>query len=66
MRLDPAISTDDVLRLLAWDKKSVNGAARFVLMERIGRATPGHAVPTSVIQGALERLQRPPEQDAER
>ena len=57
-RLDPAHSVDEITRLLAWDKKSVGGSARFVLMERIGRATPGHQVPEAAIRRALERQQR--------
>ncbi len=55
VRLDPAHSVDEITRLLAWDKKSVGGSARFVLMEEIGRATLGHRVPESAIRRALER-----------
>ena len=55
VRLDPAHSVDEITRLLAWDKKSVGGAARFVLMEQIGRATPGHVVPEAAIRQALKR-----------
>ncbi len=58
VRLDPAHSVDEITRLLAWDKKSIGGAARFVLMEEIGRATPGHKVPEAAICKALERQQR--------
>ena len=57
VRLDPAHLVDEITRLLAWDKKSVGGAARFVLMEEIGRATPGHSVPEAAIRRALERQQ---------
>jgi len=57
VRLDPSHSVDEITRLLAWDKKSVGGAARFVLMEQIGRATPGHVVPEAAIRRALERQQ---------
>ncbi len=57
VRLDPAHSADEIVRLLAWDKKSVDGAARFVLMEAIGRATPGHSVPEAAIYAALARQQ---------
>lgn len=53
--LDARLSTDDILRLLAWDKKSVDGAARFVLLDRIGRATPGHPIPEAALRRALER-----------
>jgi len=56
--LDPQHSVDEILRLLAWDKKSVGGSARFVLMEEIGHATPGHSVPEKIIRKALERQQK--------
>ncbi len=52
---DERLSIGEVLRLLAWDKKSVDGSARFVLLDRLGHATPGHVVPESVIRRALER-----------
>ena len=55
--LDPAHSVEEITRLLAWDKKSVGGAARFVLMEQIGRATPDHKVPEAAIRKALKRQQ---------
>ena len=55
VRLDPAHSVDEITRLLAWDKKSVGGSARFVLMEEIGLATPGHKVPEAAIRRALAR-----------
>jgi len=45
----------ELLSLLAWDKKSVGGSARFVLMEEIGRATPGHQVSEAAIRKALVR-----------
>ena len=57
VRLDAEHSVDEIVRLLAWDKKSVGGSARFVLMEEIGRATPGHHVPEAAIRKALERQQ---------
>ena len=57
VRLDPAHSTEEITRLLAWDKKSIGGSARFVLMERIGRATPGHQVSEAAIRRALKRQQ---------
>ena len=56
--LDPAHAVDEIVRLLAWDKKSVGGAARFVLMEAVGHATPGHVVPEAAIYAALARQQR--------
>ncbi|MGI4791848.1 MAG: 3-dehydroquinate synthase [Janthinobacterium lividum] len=55
--LDPMYSIDEIVHLMAWDKKSVGGSARFVLMEEIGRATPGHLVPKSAIGNALKRQQ---------
>lgn len=57
VRLDPAHAADEITRLLAWDKKSVGGSARFVLMEQIGRATPGHKVPEDAIRKGLIRQQ---------
>ena len=53
--LDERLHIGDILRLLSWDKKAVDGAARFVLLERIGHATPGHPVPEAAIRRALER-----------
>ncbi len=58
VRLDPAHSVAEIVRLLAWDKKSIGGSARFVLMEEIGRATPGHVVSEAVIRAALARQQQ--------
>ena len=57
VKLDEGHSVDEIVRLLAWDKKSVGGSARFVLMEEIGRATPDHKVPEASIHKALERQQ---------
>ncbi len=57
VRLDPAHSVPEIVRLLAWDKKSIGGSARFVLMEAVGRATPGHSVPAAAIENALARQQ---------
>ncbi len=56
--LDPAHSADEIVRLLAWDKKSIGGTARFVLLEEMGRATPGHVVPETALYTALARQQR--------
>ena len=55
VRLDAQFDPGEILRALAWDKKSVGGAARFVLAEEIGCATPGHAVSEAAIRTALER-----------
>ena len=49
------ISDDDIIRLLALDKKSVNGGARFVLVPKIGEVTIGHAVPEPAVRSALKR-----------
>ncbi len=57
-KLNPAHSVSEIVRLTAWDKKSVGGAARFVLMEEMGRATPGHIVPEAAVENALARQQR--------
>lgn len=58
VRLDPAHDIGEIVRLLAWDKKSHAGSARFVLMEEIGRVTCGHAVPDAAIRKALVRQQQ--------
>ncbi len=58
VRLDPAHDTHEIVRLLAWDKKSVGGTARFVLLEKMGRATPGHQAPGTAIENALARQQK--------
>ena len=55
--LDPQFAPGGLLRLMAWDKKAVKGVARFVLMEKLGRVTPGHDVPAEAILRALERQQ---------
>ena len=57
VRLNSEHSVPEIVRLLAWDKKSIGGSARFVLMEEIGRATPGHVVSEAVIKAALARQQ---------
>ena len=49
------IAIGGVMRLLSWDKKAVDGAARFVLMEKIGTVSHGHVVHSDVIRTALER-----------
>ncbi len=55
--LDPQFAPGGLLRLMAWDKKAVGGVARFVLMEKLGRVTPGHDVPSQAVLRALERQQ---------
>ncbi len=58
VRLDPSHDIAEIVRLLAWDKKSVGGASRFVLLEEMGHATPGHQVPSTAIETALSRQQK--------
>ena len=50
-----SLDLDEIVRLTAWDKKSVGGTARFVLMEELGRVTTGHVVPVQAVRAALER-----------
>lgn len=52
------LNISSLMRLLAWDKKSVEGSARFVLLEELGKATPGHEVAEPLIKKALERQKR--------
>ncbi len=54
---DAGIPADAVIKLLALDKKSVGGGARFVLLESVGKASSGHAVPTDTVRAALSRQQ---------
>lgn len=53
--LERSLDLEEIVRLTAWDKKSVGGTARFVLMEELGRVTPGHVVPVESVRRALER-----------
>jgi 3-dehydroquinate synthase len=55
VRFDERFYVNDVIRLLTLDKKAVNGAVRFVLLERLGQATGGHFVPEETIREALLR-----------
>jgi 3-dehydroquinate synthase len=55
--LEPDVPLGGLLRLLAWDKKSVDGTARFVLMNEIGRVTHGYDIPSEVVRRALARQQ---------
>jgi 3-dehydroquinate synthase len=57
VNLGENLAIGGILRMLAWDKKSVDGTARFVLMKSIGEVTPGHEVPSDAIRRALERQQ---------
>lgn len=58
IHFDERLYPNDVIRLMALDKKSVGGSVRFVLLERLGKATVGHRVPEDVIRGALLRQRR--------
>jgi len=55
--LPSMLSQSGILELLSLDKKSVGGKARFVLMDKIGHVTPGHAVPRAVVERVLVRQQ---------
>lgn len=61
VHLDNRLAVSGLLRLLAWDKKAIDGAARFVLMNRIGQVTPGYAVPPDAVRRALARQQAMPQ-----
>ncbi len=55
IKLDDRLFINDIIRLLAHDKKTVAGSARFVLLEGLGKATPGHYVPEAAVRAALQR-----------
>jgi 3-dehydroquinate synthase len=56
--LDERIYPNDVIRVSALDKKSIGGSARFVLLERLGKATAGHDVSNDIIKAALLRQRK--------
>lgn len=56
--LDERIYPNDVIRVSALDKKSIGGSARFVLLERLGKATVGHDVSNDIIKAALLRQRK--------
>jgi 3-dehydroquinate synthetase len=56
--LDDRLYVSDIIALLAHDKKAVSGSVRFVLLDKLGHATSGHAVDTEVVRAALERQRR--------
>lgn len=56
-QLPPALPVSGILDLLSLDKKSVGGAARFVLMHALGHVSAGHVVPRAVLERALGRQQ---------
>jgi 3-dehydroquinate synthase len=49
----PPLEIDRYLDLMAVDKKAVAGRVRFVLLERLGKATLGDAVPLPTLQATL-------------
>jgi shikimate kinase/3-dehydroquinate synthase len=49
-------SVDDVLALVARDKKRVGGRVRFVLVEAPGEVTPGHEVAPAALRAAVEEV----------
>jgi 3-dehydroquinate synthase len=53
--LDERLYINDIVALLAHDKKAVAGTVRFVLLDRLGHATSGHVVPEEVVKTALTR-----------
>lgn len=55
IHFDERLYPNDAIRLMSLDKKAVGGEVRFVLLERLGRATTGHRVPEDIIRGALLR-----------
>lgn len=58
VKLDDRFYVNDVIRVLAHDKKAINGAVRFVLLERLGHATAGHIADEDVVRAALTRQRR--------
>lgn len=55
-RLDPPIEPDLIVETMRRDKKASGGVARFVLLERIGRAVIRENVPESRVREAYESL----------
>jgi shikimate kinase / 3-dehydroquinate synthase len=49
-------STDEVLELVARDKKRAGGRVPFVLVEAPGDVTPGHDVPAAALRAAIEEV----------
>jgi 3-dehydroquinate synthase len=56
--LDERIYPNDVVRVTALDKKAVSGSAKFVLLERLGKATVGHDISNDIIKVALLRQRK--------
>jgi 3-dehydroquinate synthase len=51
-RAPGAAGVEDVLAAIGHDKKARGGSTPWVLLESVGRATPGHDVPGDVVRGA--------------
>jgi shikimate kinase/3-dehydroquinate synthase len=49
-------SVDDVVELVARDKKREGGRVPFVLVEAPGAVTPGHEVAPEVLRAAVEEV----------
>ena len=50
------VSVDAVLRAMSLDKKTVNGAARFVLLEGVGKAVVRSDVPRELVEATVREL----------
>ncbi|MDR3710597.1 MAG: 3-dehydroquinate synthase [Capsulimonadaceae bacterium] len=53
--LDERLYINDIVSLLSLDKKAIAGNVRFVLLNALGHATPGHEVPEEIVRAALQR-----------
>jgi shikimate kinase/3-dehydroquinate synthase len=54
----PAVDPDDVIAACRADKKARQGAVRWVLLERLGEASPGHLVADDVVRECLVAVAR--------
>jgi 3-dehydroquinate synthase len=52
---DERIYVNDLISMMAHDKKAIQGAVRFVLLPELGRATVGHSVSHDIVRAALLR-----------
>lgn len=55
VQMSGSVSADTLVDAMRRDKKSITGIPRFVLVARIGAATPGWVVPESAVRAALAR-----------
>lgn len=53
--LDERLYINDIIALLALDKKAISGKVKFVLLDELGKASPGHDVPEEIVRAALSR-----------